>query len=365
VTVKVAIVVPRYLPHLGGIENHVAAVASRLQDMGHEVTIATQLEGDRSLARCERAPNGLFVRRFPSAAPLRGQGLSPLLWRWVKAGAGQADIVHVHNFHALTTLPNVAAARTPFIFTPHYLGPGEGRVETALHAAYSVAMRRALLHVSRVICVTDSEAAAFAHHIGFAERCQVIPNGIDSAAIQAADPVTATGRLLVMAGRLEEYKQPQLVLEALRYLSHEYQLAFVGAGPMEKVLRRRANELGVAERVLFPGRLSPNEVYSWYRAAEVVLSLSRRECFGLTIAEGLAAGAAVVASDIGAHRDVISQAGPASAVVVPTTASPEDVAEAVRAARVDFATRTSSAMTTWEEVAEKTEQLYRSVLDQT
>lgn len=361
---KVAIVVPRYLPHLGGIENHVAAIATRLQDLGHQVTVATQLEGDRTLARSERTANGVVIRRFPSSLRLRGQGLSPSLWRWVRAGAEQADIIHVQNFHAFTTLPNAAAAQPPFILTPHYLGPAEGHAEAALHAVYAVVMRRALRHVSRIICVTESEAAAFGRHIGFTERCHVIPNGVDAAAIQAAKPVATTGRLLVVAGRLEEYKQPQLVLEALRYLSDEYQLAIIGAGPMDQELRRRSHELGVADRVHLPGRLAPSEMYSWYRAAAVVLSLSRRECFGMTIAEGLTAGAAAVASDIGAHRDVICRAGPAAAELLPITATPQAVAQATRSVLVDPTARTIPIMTTWDEVANRTEELYCSIMAQ-
>jgi glycosyltransferase involved in cell wall biosynthesis len=362
---KITVVVPRYLPHLGGIENHVASVTAGLRERGHQITVATQLEGDTSLAREEVSDNGITIRRFPSVAKVRGQGLSPALWRWVRAGAGDADLVHLQNFHALTTFPATALARPPFVLTPHYLGPGEGRAEQALHATYAVGMRRALRKVSRVVCVTKSEAELFGREIGFGARCRVIPNGVDAAAIQAAVPADAPAPLLVVAGRMEEYKQPQLAVDALAHLPG-YTLALIGTGPMEGGLRRRADAHGVRDRVLLPGRMSPSRLFAWYRAAAVVVSLSRRECYGLTLAEGLAAGAAVVASDIGPHRDVVAGAGPAAvARLLPPSASPTEVAAAIADATRDADSRTSDArpvITTWDDVADRTEELYREVL---
>jgi glycosyltransferase involved in cell wall biosynthesis len=355
---RVSLVVPRYLPHLGGIENHVAALAVRLADRGHAVTVATQVEADVSLSRREVDPHGVVVRRFPSVGRCRGQGLSPALWAWVRRGADRAQVVHLHNFHALTTLPALAAARSPVVFTPHYLGPGEGAAEELVHRGYAAAVRRVLPKVGRVVCTTPSEAALFAQYVGAGERCVVVPNGVDAAAIRAARPApTDGGRLVVAAGRLEEYKQPQRVLEALPLLPG-HRLAVAGAGPIEPTLRRRAVELGVADRVLFCGRLSTAELYRWYRVADVVVSLSRRECFGLTVAEGLAAGAAVVASDIGPHRDVAALAGAPSSSLVPVDAPPSQVAAAIAAARRP----PRVALPDWDDVTEATQACYQQVL---
>jgi glycosyltransferase involved in cell wall biosynthesis len=359
---RLTMVVPRYLPHLGGIENHVWAIGSRLQRLGVAVTIATQLEGDRSLPTTEVTADGLVVRRFPSVGKVRGQGVSPALWRWVRDGAGDADLVHAQNYHALTTLPVLTAATVPLVFTPHYLGVGEGRFEGALHAWYARAARRGLRRVHRVICVTRSEASSFAQDVGCADRCIVIPNGVDVQAIREAVPLAGPGRLLLVAGRMEEYKQPHIALEALARLDRTYRLAFVGGGPMVERLRRRAADLGLQDRVLFPGRVQRRELYSWYRSAETVISLSRRECYGLTVAEALAAGCAVVASDIGPHRDVVRNAEHSRVVLVPAKADPDAVATGVLAAQAAEADREPSTMPTWEHVAAQTLEVYGEVL---
>ena len=360
---RLTIVVPRYLPHLGGIENHVSAVGSGLQRLGVQVTIATQLEGEQSLPVSEVTSQGVVVRRFPTFLPLRGQGVSPALWRWVRDLSGETDLVHVHNYHALTTLPVVLATRVRRVFTPHYLGAGDGWRERAVHRSYALAARHALRGVDRVICVTASEASSFARHVGYGSRCTVIPNGVDVEAIRRAVPVAEQGPLLLVAGRLEEYKQPHVALEALAHLPRDYRLAFVGDGPMRVLLRRRTAELGVQDRVLFPGRIPPSALYSWYAAAQTVISLSRRECYGLTLAEGLAAGCAVVASDIGPHRDVIGDASPSRAALVPVGADPQAVAAEVLATEAAGRRREHIRMPSWNEVAAQTLALYRQVLD--
>jgi glycosyltransferase involved in cell wall biosynthesis len=360
---RISIVVPRYLPHLGGIENHVAALAVRLQGRGHQVTVATQREGDRTLARREIDAHGVTIRRFPAAARLRGEGLSPALWHWVRSGAGGADVLHLHNYHAVTTLAALTAApaSAPVVFTPHYMGPGDGPAEQLIHRAFASGMRRALRVTNRIISTTPSEAEAFEREVGFGGPFTVIPNGVETAAIRAAQPVPmAPGRLVVTAGRFEEYKQQHLLVESLPLLPPEYRLALIGAGPMETSLRRRATELGMADRVLFPGRMSAAEVYRWYRAADVVVSLSRREGFGLTLAEGLAAGAAVVASDIGPHRDVLALAGILAPGLVPLRPRPEEVAAAVAAARRP-PEGTASRLPDWDDVAVATLACYQEV----
>jgi glycosyltransferase involved in cell wall biosynthesis len=358
---KLTYVVPRYLPHLGGIENHVHAIATRMCERGHEVTVATQREDDHDLPAVERLDSGAVVRRFASGARLRGQGLSPALWRWLREGAGGADLVHAHNYHALTTAGVLRSAPRPLVFTPHYLGAGEGLAEAGLHAVHRPVMRGLLRRVARVICVTPSEAELFRSDLWFGGDCAVIPNGVDVERVRTAVPEPVDGRLLVVAGRLEEYKQPQSVLAALPLLPPEYRLALLGAGPMEGRLRALADELGVADRVLTPGKLPPDGVYSWFRAADAVVTLSRRECYGMTVAEGLAAGAAVVASDIGAHRDVIGQTGASAARLVPTDAGPGRVAAAILDVAGADGAAARGQVPTWPEVADATEALYRSL----
>ncbi|RPH65050.1 MAG: glycosyltransferase family 1 protein [Myxococcaceae bacterium] len=72
--------------------------------------------------------------------------------------------------------------------------------------------------------------------------------------------------------------------------------------------RNLVAELGIGDALVQPPRLSRPALAALYGRAELVLLTSEREGFGLPILEGLAAGSAVVASDIPAFREVAGDA---------------------------------------------------------
>src|SRR5206468_1928849 len=149
----------------------------------------------------------------------------------------------------------------------------------------------------------------------------IIPNGIDVALINSAAPQDHTGRVILCAGRLEEYKNAHLVVAAMPFLDRCMQLVIVGDGPAANGLARLAAELGVASRVDLVGAVKWPEVYRWFRAADIFVTMSARESYGMTVLEAHAAGARVVASDIPAHRELIAILGP-EAALVPISAGP-------------------------------------------
>ena len=78
--------------------------------------------------------------------------------------------------------------------------------------------------------------------------------------------------------------------------------------PFEQRLRRRLQEAGLADRVLFTGFLKdPKDVPGWYRAMSVVVCPSRVEGFGLPCLEAMASGCPVVATRTGAWPELIRE----------------------------------------------------------
>ena len=357
---KITYAVPRYLPHLGGIENHVAALATLAAREGHEVDVLTQLEG--TAAPAHEVIDGVTVKRFPSALSTRGQGLSPALWRSVRDLDDSNDILHIHNVHGASTLGVLAAARSgPIVVTPHYLGTGEGRLNRALHRAYDPWLGRALRRASAIICVSRAEADELVQDLGVAgERIKVIPNGVDLVAMRSVAPAEASGRVVFVAGRLEQYKQAVLAVKAVPFLPPDYQLVIAGAGPEEAMLRAAAESGGVCDRVRLVGKLDSSEMARWYQRAEVVVSMSRRECFGMTLAEGFAARCAVVASDIPAHREVIENAGCDRRALISLDSTARELAGAIVEASNAQGGR-EPRIASWDDVVSDTIALYRSL----
>lgn len=328
---RLTLVVARYLPHLGGIEIHVSEIARRAADAGWQVTIAT-LADQPGLAEHE-VVDGITIRRFAARVHMAGHDVwSPQLWRFVQEGADEADVIHVHNYHAPVVLPALNASRARVVFTPHYLGVGPAVQERAQHWAYRQLTRRVLAR-SRpaIIHVSQTEAAEFRDDLGasVASSVHVIPNGVRVDDLVRAMPLPKTGRLLLLASRLEAYKQPDLVIRALAECPSDTHLAIAGDGPERDNLSRLADQLGVGSQVQMLGRLSWADLTSWYRTADVFLSLSRRECYGMSVAEALAAGVGVVASDIPAHREVVGQSGHPLDTLLPVDSSPKEISAAI------------------------------------
>ena len=90
--------------------------------------------------------------------------------------------------------------------------------------------------------------------------------------------------------------------------------------------------------------------------------MSSREAFGITLLEALAAGAAVVATDIPAHREVASGTIPHPVALVPLNITAEKLARTVQTmatcARVAVPLRN---VPSWETVAAQTMDVYRAL----
>jgi glycosyltransferase involved in cell wall biosynthesis len=162
-------------------------------------------------------------------------------------------------------------------------------------------------------------------------KTTVIPNGIDVELINSIAPQDHVGRIILYAGRLEEYKNIHLVVAAMPLLGQFAKLVIVGDGPAAPRLARLAAQLGVASRVQFVGAVRWPDVYGWFRAADIFVTMSARENYGMTVLEAHVAGARVVASDIPAHRELAAFLG-AEAALVPISPDPVELAAALNAA---------------------------------
>jgi glycosyltransferase involved in cell wall biosynthesis len=326
---RIALVTHRYLPEIGGVEVHVGHLARRLAAGGHSVDVLTQAMP--SAAGVDLI-DGVTVRRFPIRLGGQTYSFSPSLWAYLGKRAHGYDVVHMHNYHATPTIPAAVAPVQRLIFTPHYLGGGRTTIAHAIHRPYRSIGRVLFRRADHVVCTTVAEAQMVASDFpNAARKTVVIPNGIDVELINSTARQQASGPLVLYAGRLERYKNVQPLVSALPYLDEEVRLAVVGEGPMSKELALLASKLGVASRVQLVGAVPWPTVYGWFRAADVFVTMSGRESFGMSLLEAHVAGAGLVASDIPAHREVVAMAGP-DVSLVPLTARPAELAAAIRRA---------------------------------
>jgi glycosyltransferase involved in cell wall biosynthesis len=148
-----------------------------------------------------------------------------------------------------------------------------------------------------------------------AGRVRVLPNGVDLARIDAARPREETRRslglpqdaaVLLVVGELTTRKNPALLLDAAARLRGEGLLPwllFAGEGTERDGLERRAAALGLADRTRLLGFRA--DVADLLAAADVLVHPSRVEGFGYAVAEAMAAGRPVVATDASSLPEIV------------------------------------------------------------
>jgi glycosyltransferase involved in cell wall biosynthesis len=332
---RVALVTPGYWPAIGGVERHVEMLGLGLARRGVEVEVITTDPGNR-LPRLERRDN-VLIRRFPTVAGDSVFRIAPRLGWWLANNAHRFALVHAHCYHAPLALQAAVACRwaaVPLLVTTHYHGVGHSWLRRELHAPYRVFGAWMLRQAVAVFCVSEAERRLLVEHFGDRLPVTVIPNGVDVEEVTAARPRDRerSRPLVLVAGRLEAYKQVDRLVLAMALLPSRFRLAIAGDGPARGALAHAVNEARLADRVDLLGQLSRPDLLEWFRTADVFASLSRHEAFGLTVMEAAAGGCRLVLSDIPAHRELAGYFPAANVTLVPSDAAPAAVADAIAGA---------------------------------
>jgi mannosyltransferase len=148
----------------------------------------------------------------------------------------------------------------------------------------------------------------------------VILHGVDLEKFHPAqdpdDAFSASGlpgkRAIGCFGRVRHQKGTDLFVDAMIALLPEFPdwtAVVTGRVTAEhqafaRGLERRVAKAGLGERIVFLGEVP--DIKLWYRRVSLYVAPSRNEGFGLTPLEAMASGAAVVASDAGAYKDLIA-----------------------------------------------------------
>jgi glycosyltransferase involved in cell wall biosynthesis len=231
---------------------------------------------------------------------------------------GRYDVVHAHSSKA-GFLARIAGwvARTPVIYTPNALY--FLRLPRGLRRLFYVWVERlARPFTTRFVAVSESERRiALAEKLVRAARIVVIPNGVGAAALEripgARERVRAELGLpedaLVVgaAARLTDQKDPQCLVEAMRYVvgrsTRPVYLVWAGDGELLDDVRALAAKIGVGDRCRFLG--FRRDVRSVMCSFDVVALTSHYEGLPYVILEAMALGLPVVATDVVGTRDVV------------------------------------------------------------
>jgi phosphatidylinositol alpha-mannosyltransferase len=168
-----------------------------------------------------------------------------------------------------------------------------------------------------VRCAVSEDARAMAHE-ALGGEYRVVFNGIEVERVAAVAPAPKIGPTVFFLGRHEPRKGLDVLLSALPELPADIRLWIAGDGPDTRALRALVTG---DPRVEWLGRVTEEEKIARMRAADVFCAPSLRgESFGIVLLEAMAAGAALVASDLPGYANV-ARAGRDALLVPPGDAS--------------------------------------------
>jgi phosphatidylinositol alpha-mannosyltransferase len=303
--VKVGLVCPYTWDVPGGVQEHIMGLAEALIGLGHQVSVISPADDDAPLpgyvvpaGRAVPVPyNGSVARLafgFLSASRVR---------RWLKEGS--FDVLHVHE-PAAPSLSLLACwvADGPIVATVHTAIPRS----RAMHAAEPI-LQSALEKISGRIAVSEAARTTLVEHFG--GDAVLIPNGVPVRKFEKADPLPGwpgPGGALGFLGRMDEPRKGfAILLRAFEMLACErpgLRLLVAGHGDADEALAK--TPAAVRDRIVMLGQVSDSDKVRVYHSVDVFCAPNTGgESFGIVLAEAMAAGAPIVASDLEAFRQVL------------------------------------------------------------
>jgi alpha-1,3-rhamnosyl/mannosyltransferase len=251
------------------------------------------------------------VREVEVGAP--ANSLATLLWPSRLVDLRDVDVLHA-PFNLLGRSIRCATVVTVhdliWLLTP---GAAEGvSLATPFQALfYRDGILRALRSATRIVSI--SRATADAIHLVAPEassRVRVIPHGVErwfappadaeAARAIAARAIGTSDPYLLVVGQNAPFKHHEGILEAFAAagLGERVRLVLLQRLYAKGKLARRAKDLGIEQRVLWCSGLSAPDMLAVLQSAIALVQFSRFEGFGMPVAEAMACGTPVVASDI-------------------------------------------------------------------
>ncbi|KJK48240.1 hypothetical protein UK23_17645 [Lentzea aerocolonigenes] len=292
-------------PDAVGERLHVAELSEALVRQGHEVTVHTR-RTDRRTPGQVRIDRGFEVVHAPAGpahelgqddvVPHLGEFARFLTARWA---AEAPDVIHAH--HWTSGLAAVLGARRtgiPIVQSYHGLEGGE-----------SAGIERLVGREAAAVIATSGHEANSLARLGVRRSAiSVVPWGVDTRMFTLNGPSAPRNgmpRVLAVSGLAPHDGLDDLIC-ALAVVTWTELVVAGGPGrsslPGNAEFRRLhalAVQQGVADRVLFLGRVPHSGMPALLRSADVVACPQRHESFGVVPLEAMACGVPVVASSVG------------------------------------------------------------------
>jgi phosphatidylinositol alpha-mannosyltransferase len=313
---RVGLVSPYSWTVPGGVNHHIEHLAEELEERGHEPWIMAPVGAVTPSRRAVDSRRHPMAERFipmGSAVPVPSNGSRAYVWVSPKIFGrmdravryGRFDVLHVHE----PCTPWVAAAAVAMATCP-VVGTFHAALEKSplydnLKPLADTVMRRIDVRIA------VSEAARAFPESRYPGDYRIIPNGVPVEKYAACVGVTKVEGRILFIGRAERRKGLGVLLQAFTLLRERLPHAtlVIAGATRRQVLETERNGNSL------PVDMAGIEALGWVEDAEKVTQLGEAEVvcapslaaesFGIVLAEAMAAGVPVVASDLPGYRAVL------------------------------------------------------------
>jgi glycosyltransferase involved in cell wall biosynthesis len=307
-----------------GVETFVNRLAFHLAQLGFDVETFP--------------PFGRRFFRTGSARKIRRDSHAKLVsWRRVLANPG---LLHLN--YALVSLPLVlrpTSKLSPIVYTIH----GFPRPDVESQPLYKIGYvleSQSLLHVAR----RASTVVAISYYArdllkrSYAIDASVIPNGVDTdlfhpltsqekTRVKLLLQVPEGKRIVLFVGRLHLSKDPMTFVRCIPKVLQENPNAYcvmIGDGPLTRAVELEASRLRLDSSLRLISRVEHSKVIQWFQIADIFVSTSPVEMFGISVLEAMSTALPVVAADSGGPLEILGSDG-----IFFKSGSSEDLAEKI------------------------------------
>jgi len=283
------------------------------------------------------ADEGYWVTDIPTPVTPRkqyadwAQSHESVLRSVLKNGEFDADVVHGHvGIYGGWLAHRFARPDARVVVTEHASFLGRILGQPRSRAMYAEVMDRA----DAVLCVSETLRnelmAAFPGHVG---KIQVIPNAVEIEAMPVRpQPVTVLRRWIYI-GKIAATKGVSELVEAFAIAAKDepgLTLTLLGSGPLVEPLRARAAELGLNERITFHDAVSPQRVFEFLHAHDLLVHPSKSETFGMTVVEAVGSGMPVLVTRCGGPEETLEGLDGVAGLLIDVSEDPQVIVDGYR-----------------------------------
>ena len=315
---KIAMLGQKRIPSReGGVEIVVEELATRMVNLGHDVTCYNRrghhVSGEQFDSKNIDEYKGVRLKSVPTIEKKGLAAMSSSFFAAIKAAFGKYDVVHFHAEGpcAMLWLPKLMGKRC--VATIHGLDHQRAKWGKFASRYIMLGEKCAVKFADEIIVLSENVQQYFMKNYG--RKTRFIPNGTTKAEVVPADLIKREFGLekdsyILYLGRIVPEKGIQYLIDAFKVVDTEKKLVIAGgASDTDSFMNELKEKAKNDDRIIFTGFVQGKKLEEFYSNAYIYTLPSDLEGMPLSLLEAMSYGNCCLVSDIAECADVVENVG--------------------------------------------------------